>query len=198
MTLQSSGPISLVDIANEFSDTTPNSLSEFYRGGGKVPNISANNTVPTSGAISIGNFYSAAHQWTTSATTSTIWNTSWDTSATTSWSTATVVTEGPYYSTNPQYFTYEWIGCSYGWGIWWNGSAIIQTGSGCIPDSYTQDGYTYYKGPFVGVDPLYNYYPVNVYQTYRTYPSTGTTSATTSWSTSQSTSNSWTTSWLTN
>lgn len=197
MALPAEGAISLSQIASEFGDSTPNSLSEFYRGGGKVPNITTNNNVPTSGAISLSNFYSATHQWTTSATTSTSWNTSWDTSATTSWSTATVVTEGPYYSTNPSYFTYEWIDGN-GWGIWWNSTAIIQTISGYIPDSYTSGGYTYYKGPFVGVDPVYNYYPVNVYQTYRTYPSTGTTSATTSWSTSQSTSSSWTTSWLTN
>lgn len=37
MTLQSSGAISLANLASEYTDTQPNSLSEFYRNGGKVP-----------------------------------------------------------------------------------------------------------------------------------------------------------------
>ena len=38
MTLQTSGAISLANLASEYSDSQPNSLSEFYRNGGKVPN----------------------------------------------------------------------------------------------------------------------------------------------------------------
>ena len=38
MTLQSSGAISLANLASEYTDSAPNSLSEFYRNGGKVPN----------------------------------------------------------------------------------------------------------------------------------------------------------------
>src|SRR6056300_967677 len=37
MTLQSSGAISLGDIATEFGDTAPHSMSEFYRNGSLVP-----------------------------------------------------------------------------------------------------------------------------------------------------------------
>jgi hypothetical protein len=55
MTLQSSGAISLANIQTEFGGANPISLSEYYRGGGYT---TANNTgVPTSGTISISNFY---------------------------------------------------------------------------------------------------------------------------------------------
>lgn len=61
MTLPVSGPLSLLQIRDEFGDTNPVSLSEYYRGGGVVAN---NNTgVPTSGAVSISNFYGAAAQF---------------------------------------------------------------------------------------------------------------------------------------
>ena len=59
MPLQSSGAISLANIATEFSDTAPHSLSEFYRGGAKVPDSAANTNIPQSGTISLGNFYGA-------------------------------------------------------------------------------------------------------------------------------------------
>jgi hypothetical protein len=57
MPLQSSGTIKISELATEFNDLTPNSLSEFYRAGGKVPDIAANSGVPTSGAISLSDFY---------------------------------------------------------------------------------------------------------------------------------------------
>ena len=57
MALQSSGAISLADLATEFGGTAPHSMSEYYLNGGLV---SSNNTgVPTSGAITLANFYSA-------------------------------------------------------------------------------------------------------------------------------------------
>ena len=57
MALQSSGSISLNDIATEFGGSTPHSLSEYYRNGGLV---TANNTnVPTSGTIDFNDFYGA-------------------------------------------------------------------------------------------------------------------------------------------
>ena len=59
MALQSSGTIKISELANEFNDGTPNSLSEFYRGGARVSDISANSGVPTSGAISLSDFYGA-------------------------------------------------------------------------------------------------------------------------------------------
>ena len=69
MALQSSGAISLSDIASEFGDSTPNSINEFYRGGSLVPNAAINNSVPTSGAISFDDFYGASDQlWTTTIT----------------------------------------------------------------------------------------------------------------------------------
>lgn len=39
MALQASGAISIGDLATEFSDSPPNSMSEFYRGGSLVPAI---------------------------------------------------------------------------------------------------------------------------------------------------------------
>ncbi|NDH49212.1 MAG: hypothetical protein EBY41_01430 [Proteobacteria bacterium] len=57
MALQTSGAISGSQIATEFSDSSPHSLSEFYRGGARVAPIPANNPIPTSGAIAYSNFY---------------------------------------------------------------------------------------------------------------------------------------------
>lgn len=57
MTLQSSGAISLSDIAAEFGGSTPHSINEYYRGGGLVPDTPANSGIPTSGVISFSDFY---------------------------------------------------------------------------------------------------------------------------------------------
>lgn len=46
-------------LATEFGGTVPHSLSEYYRGGGLVPNAPVNSAVPTSGTIALGNFYGA-------------------------------------------------------------------------------------------------------------------------------------------
>ena len=58
MTLPSSGPISMLQIATEFGGTAPHSLSEYY---GVAPGV------PTSGAISMANFYGKSaiksYQW---------------------------------------------------------------------------------------------------------------------------------------
>ena len=62
MALPSSGTISISQIASEFSDTAPHSMSEFYRGGGKVPNSPTNTSIPTSGQIAVGNFYGAQNR----------------------------------------------------------------------------------------------------------------------------------------
>ena len=53
--------ISMTTIATEFNGTTPYSISQYYRGGGKVPNTPVNVNVPTSGTISLGNFYGSAN-----------------------------------------------------------------------------------------------------------------------------------------
>ena len=52
MALQSSGAISLLDIATEFQDSAPHSMSEFY---------AADSGIPASGAISFNDFYGATN-----------------------------------------------------------------------------------------------------------------------------------------
>jgi hypothetical protein len=54
-------PIDLTDLATEFGDSAPHSVSEFYRGGGKVPDSAGNSAIPTSGSIALGNFYGSAN-----------------------------------------------------------------------------------------------------------------------------------------
>ena len=60
MALQSSGAISIDDIVDEFGGTSPDGLDEYYRGGTYVPDTATNSGVPTSGAISLEDFYGAA------------------------------------------------------------------------------------------------------------------------------------------
>lgn len=55
MALPPSGPLSLSQIQGEFGGSNPISLSEYYRNGGLV--TSNNTSVPTSGTISVSNFY---------------------------------------------------------------------------------------------------------------------------------------------
>jgi len=51
------GPqIKLSDVASEFSDTAPFQMSEFYRGGAKVPNVPGNAAVAASGALGLQSF----------------------------------------------------------------------------------------------------------------------------------------------
>ena len=61
MALPSSGVLTLADIQTEFGGTNPISLSEYYRGGGLVPDSGLNAAIPTSGAISVGDFYGATN-----------------------------------------------------------------------------------------------------------------------------------------
>lgn len=60
MALQTSGAISILNLVSEFGGTAPHSLSEYYRGGSLVPDTPTNSGVPTSGAISLTDFYGAA------------------------------------------------------------------------------------------------------------------------------------------
>ena len=58
MAVRSSGAIALTDLTTEFGGATPISLSQFYRGGGRVPNgAAANAQIPLSGAISMNQMY---------------------------------------------------------------------------------------------------------------------------------------------
>ena len=62
MALPASGTLALTTIATEFGDTAPHSMSEFYRGGGKVPDSAGNSAVAASGALNVGGFYNAANR----------------------------------------------------------------------------------------------------------------------------------------
>ena len=65
MALQSSGTITLAQIQAELGGSNPISLSEYYRNGSHV--TSNNTSVPTSGAISMSNFYGASNRVTSSS-----------------------------------------------------------------------------------------------------------------------------------
>lgn len=70
MAVKSSGTIGLsADIITEFGGTAPHSISEYYRNAGLVG--STNTSVPTSGAISLSNFYSTSALSTGTLTRST-------------------------------------------------------------------------------------------------------------------------------
>lgn len=66
MALQGSGEIDLGDLQTEFGGTNPASLSEYYRGSVSSSGISEpaphNTGIPTSGTISLSQFYSTAKQ----------------------------------------------------------------------------------------------------------------------------------------
>ena len=69
MALQSSGLITLAQIQAEFGGANPISLSEYYRGGAYT---TTNNTgVPTSGSISLSNFYGTVAQFSYTFSSST-------------------------------------------------------------------------------------------------------------------------------
>ena len=63
MALPTSGPLSLSDIQGEFGGSNPISLSEYYAGGGLVaPGTTGTyGAVPSSGTISIQNFYGTSN-----------------------------------------------------------------------------------------------------------------------------------------
>lgn len=56
MAIPSTGPITMKDIENEYGGSGSISLSEYYRGGQYVPNHTGTSKIPTSGAISMGDF----------------------------------------------------------------------------------------------------------------------------------------------
>lgn len=61
MALPTSPPISLRQISDEFNAWGIVSITDFYRGGGYVPNIPQNSGIPTSGAISLLDFLGATN-----------------------------------------------------------------------------------------------------------------------------------------
>lgn len=56
MALPSTGPITAQMIMQQYGGGSPFRISEYYRGGSRVPNTGANAAVPTAGAITLGNF----------------------------------------------------------------------------------------------------------------------------------------------
>lgn len=67
MALQGSGQIKLSEIASEFNDTGQFNLSSFYKGGSLVRSTyDGTGSVPTTGQITLSNFYGAAYQVTVS------------------------------------------------------------------------------------------------------------------------------------
>ncbi len=61
MALPSSGVLTLDDIQTEFGGTNPIDLSDYYRGGSLVPDTATNAGIPTSGVISVTDFYGATN-----------------------------------------------------------------------------------------------------------------------------------------
>ena len=63
MTLPASGPLAMTDIQTEFGGTNPIGLNEYYAGGGLVPAGTSGTygAVPSSGALSIQNFYGTSN-----------------------------------------------------------------------------------------------------------------------------------------
>ena len=74
MTLPTSGPISLRDIQAEFGGPTPIRLENYYRGGVYVLTTDYAPNVPTSGAISLEDFYGAKRTSLTTVTYNTAGN----------------------------------------------------------------------------------------------------------------------------
>ena len=74
MAISSSGSITMSDIQTEFGGSNPISLSEYYAGGSNVgANISGNNgTIPSSGAIDMGDFRGSSNVVYPNATGGTI------------------------------------------------------------------------------------------------------------------------------
>jgi hypothetical protein len=70
MAIPTSGSIALTALQTEFGGSNPIGINEYYRGGGLVPDSSVNSSVPTSGAVSMSNFYGAQNRNTISITIS--------------------------------------------------------------------------------------------------------------------------------
>jgi len=68
MALPLTGPISLTDIQTEFGGANPISLSEYYKGGAYVLTTDYAPNVPTSGVISLSDFYGARKTTLTTVT----------------------------------------------------------------------------------------------------------------------------------
>ena len=61
MPVKPSGSLGLSEIQAEYGGSAPINISEYYRGGPYVPNVSINNSIPDAGAIKISQFYGTAN-----------------------------------------------------------------------------------------------------------------------------------------
>jgi len=61
MPVKNSGQLDITEIVAEFGGTAPHSLNEYYRGGSYIPDVSNNSAVPTSGEITMNDFYGAVN-----------------------------------------------------------------------------------------------------------------------------------------
>ena len=59
MVIPNSGPLTFIIIRNEFAGNNPIIFTQYYRGGGIVPDTPENINIPTSGEIAVGDFYGA-------------------------------------------------------------------------------------------------------------------------------------------
>jgi hypothetical protein len=68
MAIVASGQVSIQDLVDEFGGTAPHNLTEYYRGGAFVDDITNNNSVPLSGEIQLKDFYGAGNSVTVTVT----------------------------------------------------------------------------------------------------------------------------------
>ena len=66
--MPASGAIAFSDLRSVFGTAASTPISSYYKGGSYVPNITANASVPTSGQVSMSNYYSARTVNSASAT----------------------------------------------------------------------------------------------------------------------------------
>lgn len=111
-----SSNIDFSDLQTEFGGSSPISLTEYYRGGAYVPNITANAAVPTSGAISLSQFAGATNE----ASAQELLDSFWTERASlfrigTEVYGSTYPGTGPYYQNNPQnrYLSSAYTDCTY-------------------------------------------------------------------------------------
>lgn len=129
MPLPSSGTLKASDIAAEFGVSVPYDLSDFYRGGAHVPNTAANVGIPTSGSMSMSDFYGAAATHTVSVSDVNVVGANGDLVSS---STATVTKgKGP--------FTYAWSWAADGAGITIDNPTSATTG-------LTSNGFNTFRG----------------------------------------------------
>ena len=127
MALPSSGAISLNDIATEFGGAQPHNLSEYYRGGANVLDKPGTASIPTSGGISLSQFYGTyapTEVWAQDNNTTAGW--AWGRSG--DWAGGSLTANGSYL----QSFTGDWT-YDYSEAYVWHYTDIGLAGIGVAP-----------------------------------------------------------------